>query len=277
MAMRTSRVLLIDDDDEIGVVLQEGLENNGFDMVLTSSVGGALSLINVEQFDVLLYDLHTPDASDVIVVFNALRQTHPKTVILVLSRYPALQGGFSALLLKPDEILLKPLRIAAITERIRKKLENPTALRSVTTGNVASILERDSETTIQDWMRQVELNEELCCIDLCYADRTGHLPRFFSDLIFRLRAPSGTKACPSVAAHEHGNVRRKQGYTAAMMIEESRILQASIFKTLQDNLRTVDFSKVLLDVRTIADEVDSQLKQAILGHMSFKSANVAVA
>jgi hypothetical protein len=40
-------------------------------------------------------------------------------------------------------------------------------------------------------------------------------------------------------------------------------LQVSIFSTLQDNLRSVDFSKVLLDVVTIADEVDSQLKQAI--------------
>jgi hypothetical protein len=179
--------------------------------------------------------------------------------------------------LKPDEILLKPLRIVAITERIRKKLENPTVLRSVITGNVASILERDRETTIQNWMRHVELNEELRCIDLCYEDRTGHLPKLFNDLISRLRSPSGTKACLSIAAHEHGNLRRNQGYSAAMMVEESRILQASIFKTLQYNLQTVDFSKVLPDVRTIADEVDSQLKQAILGYMSSKSANAAVA
>ena len=52
-----------------------------------------------------------------------------------------------------------------------------------------------------------------------------------------------------------------------MVVEESRILQVSIFKTLQNNLATVDFSKVLLDVITIADEVDSQLKQAMLGYL----------
>ena len=49
-----------------------------------------------------------------------------------------------------------------------------------------------------------------------------------------------------------------------MVVEESRILQVSIFNTLQKNLIRVDFSKVLLDVITIADEVDSQLKQAML-------------
>ena len=62
-----------------------------------------------------------------------------------------------------------------------------------------------------------------------------------------------------------------------MVVEESRILQLSIFKTLQDNLRSVDFSKVLLDVRTIADEVDSQLKQQILGYVSSKPAKSAAA
>jgi hypothetical protein len=51
-----------------------------------------------------------------------------------------------------------------------------------------------------------------------------------------------------------------------MVVEESRILQVSIFKTLQNNLSRVDFSKLLLDVICIADEVDSQLKQAMLSY-----------
>jgi hypothetical protein len=52
-----------------------------------------------------------------------------------------------------------------------------------------------------------------------------------------------------------------------MVVEESRILQLSIFNTLQDKLGCVDFSTVLLDVMTIADEMDSQLEQAVLGFM----------
>jgi len=39
---------------------------------------------------------------------------------------------------------------------------------------------------------------------------------------------------------------------------------------LQNNLPKVDFSKVLLDVMTIA-EVDSQLKQAMLSYVDPKS------
>ena len=55
-----------------------------------------------------------------------------------------------------------------------------------------------------------------------------------------------------------------------MVVEESRILQVSIFNTLQNNIRRVDFSKVLLDVVTIADEVDSQLKQAMFSYVEPK-------
>jgi len=44
------------------------------------------------------------------------------------------------------------------------------------------------------------------------------------------------------------------------------MLQVSIFQTLQNNLRTVDFSLFLGDIMAIADEVDSQLAQAMTSH-----------
>jgi hypothetical protein len=132
---------------------------------------------------------------------------------------------------------------------------------------VAAILERDAEPTIRDWMSKVERNEELSGVSLSYQERTGHLPLLLGDLVRRLRLAPNAKLPNSAAAREHGIRRRKQGYTVAMAVEESRILQVSIFNTLQNNLRSVDFNSVLLDVMTIADEVDSQLKQAMLGFM----------
>ncbi len=48
-----------------------------------------------------------------------------------------------------------------------------------------------------------------------------------------------------------------------MMVEESRILQVCIFHTLENSLATIDFSVLLSQVMTIADEVDSQLRQAM--------------
>jgi hypothetical protein len=67
-------------------------------------------------------------------------------------------------------------------------------------------------------------------------------------------------------ANEHGMIRRQQG-TAAMMVEESSILQICIFQTLQDNLANIDFSVLLIGVMTIADEVDSQLGQSMQSYV----------
>jgi len=259
-----ARVLLAEDDDSVRDMLRTSLERDGFEVVAVASVCEALSRIATENFDVLLSDLHMPLAGDGFTVVSAMRHTHPRAVTLVLSGYPELDEALAAIRLQADEILVKPIQIASLREIIREKLKNPIVRKPLTMVSVASILEHDLEATIQAWMALVQHNEELTSIALNFEERTGHLPNLLADLIYRLRLPASEKANYSLAAHEHGNLRRQQGYTAAMMVEESRILQVSIFRTLQNNLSSVDFSQVLIDVMTIADEVDSQLKQAML-------------
>ena len=260
------RILLAEDDDAVRNMLQASLERDGFDVVAVANVRDALGYIATENFDALLSDLHMPHAGDGFTVVSAMRHTHPQAVTLVLSGYPAINEALSAIRLQADEVLTKPIQIASLREAIRNKLANPVARGPLPTESVASILEHELSTTIEDWMRLVEQDEELTCIPLSFEARTGHLPNLLADLIYRLRLPLTAKAEASTSARQHGDLRRKQGYTAAMVVEESRILQVSIFNTLQNNLAKVDFSKVLLDVITIADEVDSQLKQAMLGY-----------
>jgi hypothetical protein len=91
----------------------------------------------------------------------------------------------------------------------------------------------------------------------------------FRDLVTRLRdpLPLGSRALQSPAACAHGRLRRDQGYTAAMMVEESRMLQVSIFQTLQVNVEDTEPGVLLLQVMAIADEVDSQLAQAMSAYI----------
>jgi hypothetical protein len=62
--------------------------------------------------------------------------------------------------------------------------------------------------------------------------------------------------------------RSKQGYSAAMLVEESRILQVSIFSTLQKDSTNINFSMLLFQVMQTSDEVDSQLRQAMECHVA---------
>jgi hypothetical protein len=140
--------------------------------------------------------------------------------------------------------------------------------------SVADILERELHAVIEEWRIRVEQEPELMSIQLNYEERTGHLPKLLHDVIARLRLDAATKAPISEAAAVHGDLRRKQGYTVAMAVEESRLLQVSIFSTLHKNVKSLDFNTLLPDVVTIADEVDAQLKQQMLRFMAANAANV---
>src|SRR6202158_3262215 len=266
--MATHKVLVVEDDEAVRMMLREGLQRDEFEVVVASNVRDALRLIATETFDVLLSDLHMPLAGDGFTLVSAMRHTHPDALTIVLSGYPALDEAMSAILSQADEIFTKPIRIGALKELIRSRLSNPQSIKRVKPETVASILEREVETTIQNWLDIVDQDAELTCIPLSRIERTGHLPKLLLDLIVRLRLDSGLPAPISQAARDHGEMRREQGYTATMVVEESRILQVSIFSTLQRNLCGVDFSRLLLDVVTIADEVDSQLKQAMFSFVS---------
>ena len=265
--MTTHRVLVVEDDDSVRLMLHEGLHRDGFEVVLASNVRDALRLIATETFDVLLSDLHMPLAGDGFTLVSAMRHTHPNALTVVLSGYPALDEAMSAILAQADEIFAKPIRIGELKELIRSRLADPRSIKRVKPESVASILEREVETTIQNWLDIVDHDAELTVIPLSRIERTGHLPKLLLDLVVRLRLDSGLAAPISMAARDHGALRLKQGYTATMVVEESRILQVSIFSTLQRNLCGVDFSRLLLDVVTIADEVDSQLKQAMVNYV----------
>jgi ActR/RegA family two-component response regulator len=271
IAMTKQRILLVDDNDDIREVYRRGLQNREFEVVTAATVNEALRLISIEHFDVLLSDLHMPDAGDGFTVVSAMRHTHPQALTLLMSGYPAVEEAMSAILLEADQVLAKPVGIAEIAKIIQEKIANPAARASIMKESVATILERDLEPTIHDWTNKVEQNDELTRVRLNYQERTGHLPKLLHDLVLRMRIPANTEIPISSAARDHGILRHTQGYTVAMIVEESRILQVSIFNTLQKNLQNVDFSKVLLDVMTIADEVDSQLKQAMLGYMDVES------
>jgi hypothetical protein len=130
-------------------------------------------------------------------------------------------------------------------------------------GSVAAILERESKPTIKEWLRRVNLVPELAQIQLSDKDRTRHLPALFRDLIFRLRLATDIDMHIFFTATAHGQRRREQGYSPAMLVEESRIFQVVTFRTLHLHLGEIDHRRLLSDVMVIADEADAQLREAV--------------
>jgi CheY-like chemotaxis protein len=262
--MADTRVLLVDDDEVVRMSLSFVLERSGFTVTSAANVPEALKFISSESYDVLLSDLHMPGAGDGLTVVSAMRHANPMAVTLLLSAFPEMNAAAQAILHQADEILVKPMDVESLIQVINQRVASgPQRTREIVT--VATILERTTGSIIQQWFARVQTEEKLMSIPLSFEQRCSHLPMVFSDLVYRLRSPRpiGTKELKSAVAARHGVDRFRQGYTAAMLVEESRMLQVSIFNTLQNNLVNIDYSVLLVGVMTIADEIDFQLSQAV--------------
>jgi len=261
----TDRVLLVQNRSEDPTGLHNALKRDGFEVVMISSVRDALKALAVETFAALICDLHLPTACDGFTLVNAVRHIHPDAITMVVSDYPALRESVADLLPQADEVLVTPIPPQDIVKLLKTRLLDPQHRAPRVPQPIAKVLELNASSTITEWLKRVKESKDLSHVILSDSARTGHLHTLLSELIARLRTPrlDEGKAIVSKAAVSHGRVRKDQGYTAAMLVEESRILQVCIFKTLRNNLSAVDLALVLTDVMTIADEVDSQLTQTI--------------
>ena len=263
-----TRVLLVDDYSVVRTTLSSLLAVSGFQVTTAASVYEALKLICSETYDVLLSDLHMPGAGDGLTVISAMRHANPKAVTLLLSAYPQLAAATQAILLQADEILTKPIDTTALIDLIRQRTAaGPGGNREIL--SVGEILSRQTETTMRLWFEYLEEEEKVCSIPMTYEQRSAHLPQLFRELVSRLQSTQlvGGQQKVSSAAVLYGKKRHQQGYSATMLVEDSRMLQASIFQTLQDNLANIDLSLMLTGIMVIADEIDWQLSQAMTSFM----------
>jgi DNA-binding response OmpR family regulator len=247
------------------------LRGKGFEVVPVASVTEALKLITAESFDVLITDLHMPNPGDGFTVVTAMRHSQPNALTLLVSGYPDVQSAMAAILLEADEIMVKPFEIGKLADLVREKMLNRKPARRMEKERVGTILRRCIAPVVEDWLARAKQSKELNHVLLSDDERTGHLAKLVEDLVVRLSKPNTTAkpsdAAFSPAAAAHGKLRYKQGYTPAMLVHESRILQVTLFGTLQNNLSLLDFSLLLPDVMTIADEVDAQLTQSMDSYM----------
>jgi len=179
----------------------------------------------------LLTNLHLSRARDGLTLLSALKHVNPSAVTLLLSAFPQLETTAQAILLQSDEILARPMDAAALVDILRHRVRiGPVRNREIE--SVGAILDRTTDAAIEEWYRLVLMDSVL----IVHSDdlRTSlHLPQLFHDLVVRLG--SSTLVCSQelLSGHAvlHGIKRRKSGSTASMLVEESRMLQVSIFHT----------------------------------------------
>jgi hypothetical protein len=139
--------------------------------------------------------------------------------------------------------------------------------------SVAALLDREIDSTTEEWLRRVKLVPDLSRLELRDVHRAHHLPQLFRDLISRLRlADDAPPPSRSSAAAAHGRMRFAQGYSVPMLVEESRLFQVTVFGTLRLHQGELDKEHLLSDVIAIADEADWQLTETVRSFVASQGA-----
>lgn len=266
--MAIAKLVLVDDDAVLRAPLAEVIRLHGFDVTVAANVPEALRHFTAGSYDALLNAVPMPEANEDLIVLSVTRHASPDAIALLLSAFREIEAAAHAVFLKSTNAAGDSVRQPAAMKKNGRVLSIvPPTSRVVE--SLATILQRSTQSIIDRWFERVQEEESLMAVPLSVGDRCRRLPELLHDLVSRLYDSRSIdyKATASRAATQHGVARRQQGYTAAMMVEESRILQASIFETLQNNLDTIDFNVLMIGVLAIADEIYSQLNQAMTGYM----------
>ena len=257
------RVLFVDDEQMLRDMWSAILSVEGFDIVTAATVPEALSRITSEKFDVLIADLNIGEPGDGFTVVSAMRRVQPQAVTLILTGYPAFQAALRAIHEQVDDFLVKPAEPKNVAETIRRNLGRQRKPGTALTDRLNRVIERNREGIIQAWYEAVEKDPEISRIRLPRDERIDHLPQVLEELVRPMDAETKTKPRGRSAAHEHGDKRRKQGYTLGMLLEETRILHRVIADCMHKNLLQIDISNLIPDLIEVYDRMQAMLEHSL--------------
>lgn len=118
----SARILIVDDDFEVSILLKDTLERSGYQIEQAMSGTVAIELATTSAFDLALVDLNLGDIHGLVVV-DYFRKNFPDMAVLILTGYSSLDTVLKAMHLGVDEYLAKPVDAVHLRERIRQALD----------------------------------------------------------------------------------------------------------------------------------------------------------
>jgi YesN/AraC family two-component response regulator len=265
------RVLFVDDEESIRLTLGLYLESEGMAVTTAATVPEALKLITQQSFDVLIADLNVGQSGDGFTVVSAMRRTQPYAVTFILTGYPAFETALEAIRLQVDDYLTKPTDTEGLIQKIRSKLAEPKPTHHVEAKRLPQIINENLPSITAEWLKLVKDDLELSKIRISEEQRKDHVPRVLQVAV-RISQGEKISASDRSAASDHGIVRRKQGYSVALLIRESRLLQTAISRCVQSHLLAVQISHLISDMISIHETIEILLEESARAFLKDRAA-----
>jgi len=146
------RILLVEDDPALAVVLTDLLEAEFHHVTIASNGAAALQWAAAESFDLILLDITLPDQTG-FEVCRSIRQQGIEVPMLMLSSRSTLADRVQGLMLGADDFVTKPFHPAELIARVHALLRRA---RRVTAGHGST--ERFGEISVDFTRGRVERN-----------------------------------------------------------------------------------------------------------------------
>ena len=164
---KRKRVLIVDDEESIAVVLAAGLSRaNQYDVDTATSGAAALAKFQASPFDLALTDYRMPDMSG-IELSEKIRQLRPNTLIMLMTAFDSRQAREQAEYLNLNEYIQKPVPVA----QARAIVESALAQTLAESGKPPS--PAPVSDSVNSYVRKLRLDTQGACALLLRA--AGHL------------------------------------------------------------------------------------------------------
>ncbi len=126
---RKKKILVIDDEKYARMVLEDFLEDAGFDVLKAENGKEGLEILQKENPDVVLTDIRMP-VMDGLAVVEAMKKVAPLTPAIIISGAGVMDNVISALRLGAWDYILKPIRdLEVLRHTIQKSLKRSSQLQ----------------------------------------------------------------------------------------------------------------------------------------------------
>ena len=113
-----SRILIVEDDPNVALVLQDALSAEGYDTAHASSGSMGMQAAMAEAFDLALLDVGLPD-KDGFTVCDELRRLGMQMPILMLTARTTPDDKVRGLRMGADDYVTKPFHVPELLARIQ--------------------------------------------------------------------------------------------------------------------------------------------------------------
>jgi heavy metal response regulator len=115
------RILVVEDERKLAVILKQGLEENGYAVDISFDGEEGLALAEQQDYDVIILDVMLPSRNG-FEVSRHLRRRRVNTPILMLTARDAVDDRVEGLDSGADDYLIKPFCFRELLARIRALL-----------------------------------------------------------------------------------------------------------------------------------------------------------